>query len=168
MSALKKIMKKVWAFKWCRVWITANNLKCVAGNRCICLGWFIIMDIFWRNKYFKAPGRNASIFSSRERTCGNKRQKMPYYNLLEYGAWAYYVSRLRSSVSIIVLKICFSFLHFFAFCYISWATLCHVAFSDYYESILFFHVCSSALQISTKLAVDTAQWRGQMYAPIGR
>ena len=32
MSALKKLMKEVWAFKWCRVWITANNLKCLAGT----------------------------------------------------------------------------------------------------------------------------------------
>ena len=66
-------------------------------------------------------------------------------------------SRLKSFVSIIELKICFSGLHFFAFCYISWATLCDVAFCDYYESILFFHVSSSGFQISTKLAVIVAQ-----------
>ena len=109
MSALKKLMKEVWAFKWCRVWITANNLKFVTGTRYICLGLFIIMDLFWRNKYFKAPGRNASIFSSRERTCGNKRRKMPYYNLLEDGAWAYYVSRLRSSEIFSSLYLRFAF-----------------------------------------------------------
>ena len=46
--------------------------------------------------------------------------------------------RPRSFVSIIVLKISvFSYLHFFTFCYLSWATLCDVASSDYYESILF-------------------------------
>ena len=39
---------------------------------------------------------------------------------------------------------------------LSWATLCDVAFSDYYESILF-HVGSSAFEISTKLAVIVAQ-----------
>ena len=60
--------------------------------------------------------------------------------------------RQRSFVSIIVLKICFSSFHCFTFCYLSWATLCDVAFSDYYESILF-HVGSSAFEISTKLAV---------------
>ena len=64
-------------------------------------------------------------------------------------------SRLRSFVSITVLKICFSCFHCFTFCYLSWATLCDVAFSDYYESILF-HVGSSAFKISTKVAVIVA------------
>ena len=71
-------------------------------------------------------------------------------------------SRLRSFVSINVLKICFSCLHFFTFCYLSWATLCDVAFSDYRDSILF-HVGSSAFEISTKLVVIVAQRCGQRY-----
>ena len=62
----------------------------------------------------------------------------------------------RSFVSIIVLKICFSCLDFFTFGYLSWATLCDLAFSDYYESISF-HVGSSAFKISTKLAAIVAQ-----------
>ena len=70
---------------------------------------------------------------------------------LEHKRW-----RLRSFARIIVLKICFSCLHFFPFCYLSWATICDVAFSDYYESILF-HVGSSAFEISTKLPVVVAQ-----------
>ena len=40
--------------------------------------------------------------------CGNERRKMPFYNLQEDGT-----SRPRSFVSIIVLTICFSSLHFF-------------------------------------------------------
>ena len=130
--------------------------------RYIGLGGFIIMDIFWRNKYFKAPGRDTSIFSSRERTCGNKRQKMPCYNLLEDGTWALNVRGWDLLLVSLYLRFVFRVCIFWTFCYISWATLCHVAFSDYYDSILFFHVCSSALQISTKLAVNTAQWRWQM------
>ena len=63
-------------------------------------------------------------------------------------------ARLRSFVS--VLEIYFSCLHFFKFCYLSWATLCDVAFSDYYDSILF-HVGSSAFEISSKLAVIVVQ-----------
>ena len=50
---------------------------------------------------------------------------------------------------------------FVYFCYLSWATLCNVAFSDYFESILF-HVGSRKFEISTKLAVIVAQRRGQM------
>ena len=45
-------------------------------------------------------------------------------------------SSLRSFVSIILPKICFSCLDFFTFGYLSWATLCDVAFSDYYKSIV--------------------------------
>ena len=78
---------------------------------------------------------------------------------IEDGTWT---SRLRSFLSITVLKICFTCFHFFTYFYISWATLWDVALSDYYESILFFHVGSSTFQISTKLAVIVAQWRGQM------
>ena len=42
--------------------------------------------------------------------CGSKRRKMPFCNLQEHGT-----SRPRSFVSIIVLKICFSCLHFLYF-----------------------------------------------------
>ena len=74
---------------------------------------------------------------------------MPCYNLhrikmeLKHQRW-----RLKSLVNIIVRKICFSCLHFFTLGYLSWATLCDVAFSGYYESILF-HIGSSAFEIST-------------------
>ena len=95
--------------------------------------------------------------------CGNERRKMPFYNLQEDGT-----SRPRSFVSIIVLTICFSSLHFFfTFCYLSWATHCDFTFSDYYESILF-HVGSSAFEISTKLVVIGAKWWGQKIYAIVR
>ena len=74
-------------------------------------------------------------------------------------------SRLRPFVSIIVL--CLLCLLCFTFCYLSWATLYDVVFSDYYESILFY-VGSRVFEISTKLAVTVAscsvvaQWCGQM------
>ena len=62
-------------------------------------------------------------------------------------------SRLRSFVSIIVLRFGF---HFFAFCYTVLAGPHLVALSDFYKSVLF-HVGSSAFEISTKLAVIIAQ-----------
>ena len=65
-------------------------------------------------------------------------------------------SRLRSFVSIIILRFAFLVCPFFAFCYLILAGLHLVTFSDYYESILF-HVGSSAFEISTKLAVIVAQ-----------
>ena len=54
------------------------------------------------------------------------------------------------------VPIFFSFFFFFTFCNVTWVTLCDIAFSDYYKSILF-HVGSSAFEISTKLVAIVAQ-----------
>ena len=136
--------------------------ECLAGTA-LYRSWIvyhhIIMHIFNLAKqvaYFKALGRDTSIFSQRERTCGNKRRKMSFYNLNRRWNLSINVRDRSFVISIIVLKIWFSCLHFFTFCYLSWATVCDVAFSDYYESILF-HVGSSTFEISTKLAVIVAQ-----------
>ena len=113
------------------------------------LGWYCVIQVFdglssWtflakQEAYFKALRRDTSIFSQRRKTlCLEKAKNVLLQHTqkmeLEHKRSQ---SRLRSFVNIIVLKICFSCLHFFTFCYPSWATPCHVAFSDYYESILF-------------------------------
>ena len=60
--------------------------KCLHGTA-LSRSWMvychIIMDIFLTKQvaYVKALGRHNSIFSQRERNCGNKRRKMPCYNL---------------------------------------------------------------------------------------
>ena len=138
--------------KWANAWLVLLDIG---------LGQFIIIlsctYLIWRNKQHTSKLQvETHIFSQRERTCGNKRRKMPFYNSKQKMELEHKRSRLRSFVSIIVLKICFSCLHFFTFCYLSWATVCDVAFSDYYESILF-HVRSSTFEISTKLAVIVTQ-----------
>ena len=88
--------------------------------------------------YFKALGRDTSIFSQRENNCGNKRRKMPCYNL--HRRWNLSINVRDRDLLLVSLYLrfqFFSYLHFFTFCYLSWATLCDVASSDYYESILF-------------------------------
>ena len=67
-------------------------------------------------------------------------------------------SRMQSFViiSITILKICFSCLHFFSFVISDGPHLAYGAFSDHYESILF-RVGSGAFEIFTKLAVIVAQ-----------
>ena len=84
--SVKKTHKNVWAFKWCRVWITANNLKSKMGK---CLArtalyrsWMVYHHghiLAKQVAYFKALGRDTSIFSVIEGTCGNKRRKIPCY-----------------------------------------------------------------------------------------
>ena len=90
--------------------------------------------------YFKALGRDTSIFSQRENNCGNKRRKMPCYNL--HRRWNLSINVRDRDLLLVSLYLrfqFFSYLHFFTFCHLSWpwATLCDVASSDYYESILF-------------------------------
>ena len=91
--------------------------------------------------YFKALGRDTSIFIQRENNCGKKRPKMLCYNL--HRRWNLSINvrdRDLLLVSSLYLRFqFFSYLHFFTFCYLSWpwATLCDVASSDYYESNLF-------------------------------
>ena len=123
------------------------------------LGWFIII-LSWT--YF---GETSSMLqSSRQRRFNIQLEKKNIWQQKEQNALLQLTqkmelerkrSRLRSFVSTIVLKICFSCFHCFTICYLSWATLCDVAFSDYYKSFLF-HVGSSAFEISTKLAVIVA------------
>ena len=87
--SVKNTHKNVWAFKWCRVWITANNLKSKMGE---CLNgtalyrsWMVFHHrhiLAKKVTYFKALSKDTSIFSERKRRCGNKRRKMLCYNLL--------------------------------------------------------------------------------------
>ena len=122
--------------KWANAWLAL---------RYIGLGCFIIiLSLIYQTKqvaYVKALGRHNSIFSQRERNCGNKRRKMPCYNL--HRRWNLSINvrdRDLLLVSSLYLRFqFFSYLHFFTFCYLSWpwATLCDVASSDYYESNLF-------------------------------
>ena len=81
---------------------------------------------------------------------------MPCYSL--HRRWNLSINvRDRSFVSIIVLENCFRVCIFLTFCYLSWAKLRDVAFSDYYESILS-HFGFRLFKISTKLlAVIVAQ-----------
>ena len=69
--SVKKTHKNVWVFTWCRVWITANNLKpemgkCLAGAALYRYRWFINMDIFGETdsifRDFKALGNDSSMF----------------------------------------------------------------------------------------------------------
>ena len=82
--------------------------------------------------------RHLNIYLNR-RILWQQKAKMPCYNLHRFA-----------------IRVCI----FFTFCYISWTTLCDVAFSDCSYFILLFHVGSSAFQIATKLAVIVTQWRG--------
>ena len=129
------------------------------------LGWYCviqvldgyhhtIMDIFWRNKKHtsKLQAETLQYLAREKELVATKGEKCLVTTYREDGV-EHKRSRLRPFVSIIVL--CLSCLLCFTFCYLSWATLCDVVFSDYYESILF-HVGSSAFEISTKLAVIVA------------
>ena len=129
------------------------------------LGWYCviqvldgyqhtIMDIFWRNKKHtsKLQAETLQYLASEKELVATKGEKCLVTTYREDGV-EHKRSRMRPFVSIIVL--CLSCLLCFTFCYLSWATLCDVVFSDYYESILF-HVGSSAFEISTKLAVTVA------------
>ena len=54
--------------------------------RYIGVGWFMIMDIYWRNNSILQSSRQRRLntyilLSDRERTWSNKRRKMPCYNL---------------------------------------------------------------------------------------
>ena len=65
---------------------------------------------------------------------------MPCYNL--HRRWNLSINVRDRDLLLVSLYLrfqFFSYLHFFTFCHLSWpwATLCDVASSDYYESILF-------------------------------
>ena len=86
--SVKKTHKNVWTFKWCRVWITANNLKSKMDTCLSCTAlyryWMVCHHghiLAKQAAYFKALDRDTSIFSSIEGTCDDKRRKMPCYNL---------------------------------------------------------------------------------------
>ena len=75
--SVKKYHKNVWTFKWCRVWITANNLKSKMGECLAGTVWYwswivyhhIIMHIFNLAKqvaYFKALGRDTYLAREKE------------------------------------------------------------------------------------------------------
>ena len=132
------------------------------------LGWYCVIQVLdslssyyhahilaRQVAYFKALGRDTSILSYRERTNVATKDENNLHR------------RLNLSINVrdrdLLLVSCTVYLRFFSsvcifltFWYLSWATLWDVAFSDYYESILF-HVGSSAFEISTKLAVIVAQ-----------
>ena len=91
--------------------------------------------------YVKALGRNNSIFSQRERNCGNERRKCLVTTYIEKGTRAQTFESELFFTHIIVLKICFSCLHFFII-------FCHL--SDYFESTLF-HVGSNPFEIQPSL-----------------
>ena len=64
-------------------------------------------------------------------------------------------SRLSRFVRVIVIKICYScyFSFFLLFVNLRWATLCDIAFSDYYKSVFFFMsvLALSKFEMSAKL-----------------
>ena len=103
------------------------------------LGWFIIMDIFCESSSILQSSRQRHLNIQLERKqLWQQKAKNALLQLTQKMELEHKRPRPRSFVSIIVLKISvFSYLHFFTFCYLSWATLCDVASSDYYESILF-------------------------------
>ena len=114
--------------------------KCFAGTA-LYRSWMVYHHgHILRNKQHtsKLQVEAPSIFSQRENNCGNKRRKMPCYNL--HRRWNLSINVRDRDLLLVSLYLrfqFFSYLHFFTFCYLSWATLCDVASSDYYESILF-------------------------------
>ena len=109
--------------------------------RYIGLGWFIIMDIFCESSSILQSSRQRHLNIQLEREqLWQQRRKMPCYNL--HRRWNLSINVRDRDLLLVSLYLrfqFFSYLHFFTFCHLSWpwATLCDVASSDYYESILF-------------------------------
>ena len=105
--------------------------------------------------YFKALGRDTSIFSyyRSKRTCGNNKPKKAFLQVTQKMELEHKCSRLKCFVRIIVLKICFSCLHFL----LTFFTLVepHFPISHFLiiMNMILFHVGSSAFKLSRKLVV---------------